>query len=185
MFILLLYTQKEINAAFIGFFLISFTLGLAAEMIGTNTGWLFGNYSYGNALGYKINNVPLIIGLNWVVIIYCSGITTQVFLNKFLDKLTAKTGNPRPSLKALSVIVDGATLALLFDWIMEPVAIKLGFWTWAGDGNTPFFNYFCWFLLSILLLTCFHFTHFNKHNKFAVNLLLIQLMFFLLLRTFL
>ena len=85
----------------------------------------------------------------------------------------------------MSVIVDGATLAVVFDWLMEPVAVKLGFWTWGGDGSIPLYNYICWLVISMLLLTIFHFCKFNKENKFAVNLLLIQALFFLILRTFL
>ena len=73
----------------------------------------------------------------------------------------------------------------VFDWLMEPVAVKLGYWVWQGDGSIPMLNYICWFLISLLLLAVFHFAKFNKQNKFAVNLLLTQLMFFLLLRTFL
>ena len=66
---------------------------------------------------------------------------------------------------------------------MEPVAIQLGYWKWSGD--IPVFNYACWFLVSLVLLLFFHFLKFDKENKFAVDLLLIQSMFFLLLRTFL
>jgi len=40
-------------------------------------------------------------------------------------------------------------------------------------------------LISILLLTVFNFFNFRKENKFAVNLLLTQALFFLVLRTFL
>lgn len=36
-------------------------------------------------------------------------------------------------LKALSVIVDGATLAVFMDQVMEPVAVQLGYWKWNGD----------------------------------------------------
>ena len=86
-------------------------------------------------------------------------------------------------LKSLSVIIDGATLAVFFDWLMEPVAVKLGYWQWI-NGEIPFFNYVSWFIISIILLSVFQHSKFSKHNKFAVNLLLIQLMFFLLLRTF-
>jgi putative membrane protein len=81
------------------------------------------------------------------------------------------------------VIIDGATLAVLLDLLMEPVAIKLGLWKWVGEA-VPLYNYLCWFAISALLLTIFQFCNFNKQNKFAVNLLLIQAMFFLLLRTF-
>ena len=182
MFFLLLYTQRKINRAFLFFMATCFIIGIAAEIIGTKTGWLFGKYVYGDVLGPEVKNVPWIIGVNWFIIIYCCGVSIQLLLSKILDKLSLETGKPKPVLKAASIIVDGATLALLFDWIMEPVATDLGYWSWAGD-IIPFYNYVCWFIISSLLMAVFHFSQFNKDNKFAVNLLLIQMMFFLILRT--
>lgn len=185
MFVLLLWTQREKNTYFFLFLVTCFSVGIAVEMVGIHTGILFGNYSYGNVLGYKIQGVPLLIGANWFIIIYCSGISIHTILMKAINRISADTGKRPMALKALSVIIDGATLAVFFDWLMEPVAVKLGYWAWKGDGSIPVFNYLCWFIVSILLLTVFHFAKFNKQNKFAVNLLLIQLMFFLILRTFL
>ncbi len=185
MFALLVWTQKEKNSYFLIFIGAVFFLGFAMEIIGVNTAALFGEYQYGNALGYKFKNVPLIIGINWFVIIYCCGISMHTLLMKAINRIASDTGKKPMVLKALSVIIDGATLAVFFDWVMEPVAVKLGYWQWEGNGSVPFYNYICWFMASILLLTLFHFSKFNKQNKFAVNLLLTELMFFLLLRTFL
>lgn len=184
-FALLIWTQTEKNISFSLFLLICLVVGISVEIIGTNTGVLFGDYTYGNVLGFKINNVPVLIGINWFIIIYCCGISIHTLLMKTINRVAADTGKTPVVLKALSVIIDGATLAVFFDWLMEPVAVKLGYWTWNGDGSIPMFNYICWFVISLLLLAVFHFAKFNKQNKFAVNLLLIQLMFFLLLRTFL
>lgn len=184
-FALLIWTQENRNSFFYLFVVAVFITGFLAEVAGVNTGLLFGNYTYGNVLGIKWKNVPLLIGINWFIIIYCSGISTHALLMKVINRLAAITGGPSGMLKATSVIVDGATLAVLFDWLIEPVAVKLGYWQWLGDGNIPMFNYLSWFVISALLLTVFHFCKFNKQNKFAVNLLLIQFMFFLVLRTFL
>jgi bisanhydrobacterioruberin hydratase len=184
-FTLLIWTQTDKNLNFLVFFASCFILGIVVEIIGVNTGILFGDYSYGNVLGPDIKNVPVLIGINWFLIIYCCGISIHTLLMKAINRIAADTGKTPMALKALSVIIDGATLAVFFDWLMEPVAVKLGYWAWHGDGAIPLFNYICWFVISLLLLTIFHFAKFNKQNKFAVNLLLIQLMFFLLLRTFL
>jgi putative membrane protein len=184
-FALLVWTQQEKNINFFLFMLICFAAGIAVEVIGVNTGILFGEYTYGDVLGYKVRNVPVLIGVNWFIIIYCCGIGIHTLLMKAINRIAADTGKSPMALKALSVIVDGATLAVFFDWLMEPVAVKLGYWIWNGDGTIPIFNYISWFIISLVLLTAFHFIKFNKQNKFAVNLLLIQLMFFLLLRTFL
>jgi putative membrane protein len=183
-FVLLLWTQKEKKLAFWLFITAVFIIGFTAEVIGVNTGLLFGNYNYGNVLGTKWQQVPLLIGINWVIIIYCCGIGVTILLLKIIQPATGGISQPSNTLKALSVITDGATLAVLFDWLMEPVAVKLNFWQWDGN-NIPVYNYACWFFISILLLALFHLCRFNKQNKFAVNLLLIQFLFFLILRTFL
>ena len=182
---LLFYTQDKKNVSFYLFFIICFVVGIGVEIIGTSTGWLFGQYRYGTILGPAIKNVPLIIGVNWFIIIYCCGVSIHTMLAKLNVKLSEQTGKPSKAIQTLSVVVDGATLAVLSDWLIEPVAVKLGYWQWLGNGDIPLYNYVCWFAISIILLYIFQYLQFVRQNKFAVNLLLIQAMFFLLLRTFL
>ena len=128
MLVLLFWTQVEKNIYFFLFFLLCFVIGIMVEVAGVNTGLLFGEYKYGTVLGYKLKNVPLIIGVNWFVIIYCCGISIHTLLMKAINRISADGGTKPKTLRALSVIIDGATLALFFDWVMEPVAIKLGYW---------------------------------------------------------
>ncbi len=182
---LLFYAQKKINASFILFFVACFVVGIAVEYIGISTGALFGNYEYGTVLGPGIQNVPFIIGINWFIIIYCCGIAVHSLLSNLSAKLSNNIVQPSPLMRTLSIIVDGATLAVFLDWLIEPVAVKLGYWQWLGDGEIPMYNYISWFAVSMLLLLVFQKLSFNKQNKFAIHLLLIQAMFFLLLRTFL
>lgn len=182
---LLFITQKQKNSAFFLLILVCGVTGFLAEVIGTSTGLLFGNYKYGNVLGFKVKDVPLLIGVNWFVAVYCVGIISsqmQAWSNKKLIEMDATISNKT---KTLSFIFDGAILATFFDFIMEPVAVKLGFWQWLGDGSIPFYNYVCWFVISALLLLVFRLLSFNKHNPLAVHLFIIQLLFFLLLRLFL
>ncbi|MDO9376778.1 MAG: carotenoid biosynthesis protein [Ferruginibacter sp.] len=184
-FALLVWTQQGKNSYFFAFLALVFCIGFAVEAIGVNTGQLFGDYSYGTVLGPKWQHAPLVIGINWIIVICCCGITTHTMITQAAANLPTGTGGKISGLRALSVIVDGATLAVIFDWLMEPVAVKLGFWTWHSGAGIPTYNYFCWFIISAVLLTLFHFARFSKPNKFAINLLLIQSMFFLILRTFL
>lgn len=185
MFFLLLYTQSVRSNSFFLFIAICFVTGIAVELIGTKTGLLFGDYAYGDVLGISFSGVPLIIGINWFIVIYCCGISMSALLNKIMRKQTSAELSYSPKIKVASLIFDGATIAVLFDWLMEPVAVKLGYWKWGGFGEIPLYNYVCWFLISIFLLILFDRLKFKKTNKFAVHLLLIQAMFFLLLRTFL
>ncbi len=186
-FLLIVWTQKEKNIFFWVFAALIFLIGFLSEVIGVNTGLLFGNYSYGSALGIKYKAVPLIIGINWFIVIYCCGVSVTAFLQKIINSIPAVPGNelkPSAALKATSVIIDGATLAAIFDWLIEPVATELGYWQWKNN-EIPLYNYVCWFGISLLLMTLFRSLSFEKSNKFAINLLLIQVMFFLILRTFL
>ena len=181
---LLIITHPSKNKNFILFFLITVVCGFAAEAIGVNTGFLFGNYTYGNVLGLKFLNVPIIIGINWFIIIYYTGMITQAYENFMLKKMQEQGVDLKNQLKVISFIADAALLAVTFDWVMEPVAVKLGFWQWK-DGTIPSYNYMCWIIISALLLAVFRKLNTGKRNIFAVHLLIIQLLFFLVLRTFL
>ena len=182
---LLFYTSHNVNTALMVFFAVCFITGITVEIIGTSTGMLFGNYAYGQVLGPGIKNVPLIIGVNWFIIMYCCAAAIESLFIYLASKYPPATVKQSNLIKHISIIVDGATLAVLFDIVLEPAAIKLGYWQWAGDGTVPLYNYFCWFLVSICLLAICRLLKLQIKNKFAVNLLLIQIMFFLLVTTFL
>ena len=186
MLFLIIWIQENKNKAFYLFFAGASLIGLFTEVIGVNTGMLFGNYSYGTILGIKIAGVPIIIGLNWFVVLYCAVATLNYFNQYFIrNNKTEKRNTLLSGPIDLYLVIAGALLATFFDWIMEPIAVSLGFWTWAGDGQIPIFNYLTWFCVSILILSLFRLTKFRPENIFAVRLFLIQLIFFILLRVFL
>jgi putative membrane protein len=45
------------------------------------------------------------------------------------------------------IILLAALLAVCFDLILEPVAVKLGYWYWAH--NIPLQNYLAWFVITL------------------------------------
>ncbi len=184
-FVLVIWTQKQRKLAFYLFIAIAFITGMVTEMIGVNTGLLFGNYEYGSVLGPKINKVPWLIGINWFIVVYCSGVVMEYSRVWIQKKFYSEGETLSKGIVFLSLVMDAAFLTTFFDWVMEPVAVQLGFWSWLGDGTIPFKNYFCWFIISALLLVVFKLLRFHKHNQFAVHLLIIQLLFFGVLRTFL
>ncbi|HMO61350.1 MAG TPA: carotenoid biosynthesis protein [Ferruginibacter sp.] len=185
-FALITWTQKDKPIAFWLFLLAVFAAGYVVEAIGVNTGKIFGAYKYGTVLGPKILATPIMIGINWCIVMYCCGISAYSLLMHLQGGGYKQNLQISKSVKVLSLLVDGATLATFYDWIMEPVAIQLGFWEWTGDmGVIPWYNYFCWFIISMIMLGIFHIAPFRKRNKFAINLLLVQLLFFLILRIYL
>ena len=182
MVVLLVWTQTRKNRGFYFFLLSCFFIGLGVEMIGVQTGSLFGNYSYGAVMGYKVMDTPLILGVNWFTVIYCSGMSAYILISRQIDRTSLRTGERKMKSKAIPIILGGALSATFYDWLMEPVAVRLGYWSWNGAGAIPVYNYVSWFLISVVLLSIFHVCKFEKLNKFAVNLMLIQLLFFFLLR---
>lgn len=182
---LLIYTQKEKNSAFFLFVIFCYVVGFIVEYIGVNFHLLFGEYRYLKAMGVQWKGVPLVIGVNWFIIMYCCAVSVQMFLNFMWNRLRNREQPYRNNVGYVAVILDAALLATFFDWIMEPVAVQLGYWEWLGNGSIPMLNYVSWMLISALLMLLFRLLSFDKHNQFAVNLLLIQFMFFLILRTLL
>ncbi len=179
---LIFWTQQSLSWPFIVFALLAFVIGFAAEYLGVHTGLLFGDYVYGKPFGPKWHEVPILIGAQWLVTTYCLGIGMHM-LHQRLRRNPEGTYHRFPKWwSALSIVSDGALLAVIFDWVMEPVAVKLGYWHWKTP-DIPWLNYFSWFGVSLLILAIFHKLNFRKDNLFAINLLLIQFMFFLLLRT--
>lgn len=181
MFLLLANTQLKSIKNFLLSFAIAFVISMATEIIGVNTGLLFGEYQYGPVLGPKILGVPWLIGLNWFVIVYCSG----SFLFQSIELMKSKLNIPLTRATSTTVVVlGGAAMATFFDFILEPVAVKLNFWTW-NNGDIPLFNYLCWFVVSAVLLRInLQLKQVNAH-VFASSLLIIQAVFFLMLNLFL
>lgn len=139
----------------------AFLLGFLAEWLGVHTGLLFGNYTYGKTLGIKLFDIPLMIGVNWFLLIYAVGVTMQ-----------------RSRLKsAFFRVVTGAAILVLLDLLIEPVAIKFDYWHWV-DVSIPLKNYICWFLVSVLMLGVFEWFDFKKQSKAAPVLLVTEFVFF-------
>ena len=67
-----LIIDEELNIREAAILASIFIFGYSVELIGIKTGLLFGEYSYDTALGFKLLDVPLIIGLNWVIIVVAS-----------------------------------------------------------------------------------------------------------------
>jgi putative membrane protein len=137
-------------------------VGYLIEILGVKTGLIFGNYQYEGALGIKMANVPPLIGLNWILMIY-SSITV---LQQFRIKNTAL------------VIVIGAICITLLDLLIEPVAIELNFWSWQNN-IVPLQNYIGWFITALLLNAILVIGNSkNNKNALALPIFLMQIAFF-------
>jgi len=161
-FTVLLLALKNHSLRFYTFVFAGFSIGMIAEWIGVHTGLLFGNYVYGINLGPLWYGVPLIIGINWVMLTIISGsIAERLKMNWFLKA------------------VVGTFLMLFLDLLIEPIAILSDYWTWSGD--IPFSNFVGWFLIAFVIQLLYFSIRLGEQNKVATVLYFLQLIFFLIL----
>jgi bisanhydrobacterioruberin hydratase len=148
------------------FFIFTFIWGFFIELIGVNTGSIFGHYEYDFALGFKIYNTPPVIGINWVLTSYCIAISTNHFLGESKNWI----------LKALFASLGMVVL----DFFIEPVATKTGMWHWENN-IIPLKNYIGWFFTSLPIQLLFFKLMGDVKNKIAIVLLILMFLFFFVL----
>ena len=146
---------------------VIFLLGMSVEILGVATGYPFGNYHYGDSLGSKLFDVPIIIGINWFMTAYISYHLAKSFLNN-------------PYIR----IVSATLLMLLLDFLLEPIAPKLDYWHWEND-VIPAMNFVSWYLVGLACVYIIDLNNNDTINRSARNLFFIQLVFFVLLNLFL
>ena len=162
--IIVLYPfKKKFEKKNIVWIISVFVFTFLLEVIGVATGLVFGDYSYGDVLGIKLFNVPLIIGINWTLVVAGAiQISNKITGNKFL--LPLLTG----------------ILAVLFDIFLEPVAIIFGYWYW-DSYSIPLQNYIAWFVISFVAAALYEKLKIKFKNKLLVHYYFIQLVFFMTL----
>jgi putative membrane protein len=140
--------------------ILIFLIGYSIETIGVATGVLFGSYTYGASFGFKILDTPLVIGINWLFLAL-SSYGVILFFTK----------------KAVWLIVLPPVLMTSLDVLVEPVAMKLGFWSWAND-IIPLQNYVMWYLTSIVIHVLICFFRPNINAKISFTIIGVQVSFF-------
>ncbi|MDD2530010.1 MAG: carotenoid biosynthesis protein [Bacteroidales bacterium] len=159
--LLFYYDRKATDRKRIIFFSFVFISSYIIEMIGVNTGLLFGKYQYHHGLGIKLFETPILIGINWILMIY---ITSSIF-----TKL--KYG-------FISQIIIPSSLMLIYDIIMERAAPKMEMWSWA-DNIIPIQNFLMWGLLAFVFHSIRYFLKIEIKNKMALPIYLAQIILFI------
>lgn len=157
---LMLLNHRVWNAGFAALMALIAVAGYLIEVLGVKTGMVFGEYAYGQVLGPMLWDTPLVIGLNWLLLVYATGnLAVRLNLPKVLQAGIAALG------------------MTLLDVMIEPVAMRLGFWSW-GWGTVPLQNYLAWFLAGFLLLLAFVNLRNHRPNPLALAVLVLQVVFF-------
>ncbi|RZS99098.1 carotenoid biosynthesis protein [Aquimarina brevivitae] len=111
--------------------LLPFLVGIFVEFLGVNYGLIFGEYAYGANLGYKVLGVPILIGVNWAILVYCSAAIAKRICPGWI-----------------SCAIIAAIMMVFLDLIIEISAPRFDFWEFK-NGVVPIQNYIGWFIVAI------------------------------------
>lgn len=161
--LILVYEKQKLSLRWISIAVLIYLLSWSIEYVGVSTGILFGSYHYGDTLGLKLFGTPLIIGVNWLILLMGSA------------SVVRKT-NWHPVLKVLAA----SALMTLLDVLIEQVAIQTDMWSW-DNNKIPFQNYVTWFVAALVLHSLWLLAYNKKGNPMAVRIFWIQWVFFAIL----
>jgi putative membrane protein len=126
-------------------------LSLSSELLGTSTGFPFGNYSYLSGLGYKIAGlVPFTIPLSWFYL----GLSSYLLARSGVDspkRFQDPSGlRPMSTWRQVLAIALGALMLTSWDFVLDPAMSQtaMPFWYWHQPGaffGMPYQNFVGWF----------------------------------------
>lgn len=152
-------SHKKILIPFLPIFITSFII----EVAGVQSGLIFGSYTYGKGLGIKLLDTPLLIGINWLFLVYC----TVIIADKFRVSNMIK-------------IISASLIMIIYDVILEQMAPRFDMWSFEG-GFAPVRNYISWFIISLLFHILIRVSGIKWENRLAAFVFFLQLIFFMIL----
>jgi putative membrane protein len=131
------------------FAVIACALSLSSELIGTGTGWPFGNYEYTSFLGYKVlDRVPYSIPLSW----FYMGLASYLLGSALASRYTRR----HRTAWALGL---GVWLLTVWDLVLDPAmaheSLSIRFWVWDETGpyfGMPIKNFIGWSVTGLLFM---------------------------------
>jgi putative membrane protein len=133
----------------LAFAVISGGISLASELIGTGTGWPFGNYEYTSFLGYKVlGRVPYSIPLSW----FYMGLASYLLGTLLADRLRL----PHRSVWSVGL---GVWFLIVWDLVLDPAmaheSLRIQFWVWDEVGpyfGMPVKNFIGWAFTGLVFM---------------------------------
>ena len=122
---------------------------VAFEAVGLATGFPYGRYQYGAALGPTLLGVPFLVPLAWLMIAWPSWILA--------DRLTRSVSSTRRH--GVRVALAAAVFAG-WDVVLDPQLVQAGYWTWShptpglpGIPTVPLTNLAGWLVAGGVVMT--------------------------------
>ncbi len=145
-----LYAYRQLGAWHCFSFAIpALVLSLGAELLGTSTGFPFGDYHYLTGLGYKVAGlVPFTIPLSWFYLGFSAYLIAYMGFKTIVgDRLSE-----------LGAILIGALLLTAWDFVLDPAMSQttMPFWAWDQPGaffGMPYQNFAGWFGTGVVFMS--------------------------------
>ena len=161
-FMIFFYANNDFSLSFLKTILLVFIIGYFIEVLGVRFKFIFGEYFYGETLGLKILNTPIIMGINWLSLSLSTfGIAAYVFKPKLL------------------IVLAASVLMVLTDMLIEPLSASLDFWYWKNS-VIPTQNYIAWFLVSLIIHSIILKSDIKLNPVLCFALLGSQILFFII-----
>ena len=161
--VLLTLGNKDYSKRYLIAFIAIYLTGFWVEVAGVHTEMLFGSYRYGAPLGLKFLEVPLIIGVNWFLVSFASMGIAATFTDRKWPRILLAT-----------------VLTVGIDFLIEPVAVELGFWKWQND-IIPVQNYVMWFVTALFIQMILFSAEIRMRKWICISVYAVQVFFFALL----
>ncbi|HEY9770778.1 MAG TPA: carotenoid biosynthesis protein [Coleofasciculaceae cyanobacterium] len=146
-----LYAYRTLGVwHWLSFMIPAIALSLGSELLGTSTGFPFGQYRYLSGLGYKIAGlVPFTIPLSWFYL----GFSAYVIALAGLKRWAISNW-----LCQLGAIVFGSLCLTSWDFVLDPAMSQapIPFWVWDQPGaffGMPYQNFAGWMGTGIVFMT--------------------------------
>lgn len=125
-----------------------FAMGI--ESLAVATGWPYGQFSYGDAIGVKVAGlVPWTVPFAWTPLV----LGTHAVAERARLRLP-RTVQPRNAMgEQVLGAVMGAALLVTSDLVLDPGAVRQKFWSYQDGGayyHVPASNYFGWLLSGLV-----------------------------------
>ena len=121
-----------------------------AEVIGHNSGFPFGRYTYTDALWPQVGGVPIQVPAAWLMMLPPAWAAGTAIFAKRLD---ANCATKWKQLAAFSIVAGLAFTA--WDLFLDPQMVAWGVWKWETPGpyfGVPAINFLGWALVAFLIL---------------------------------
>lgn len=134
----------------LSFMIPAIVLSLGSELLGTSTGFPFGEYRYLSGLGYKIAGlVPFTIPLSWFYV----GFSAYIIALAGLKRLAIADW-----MCQVGAIICGSLCLTSWDFVLDPAMSQaaIPFWVWDTPGaffGMPYQNFAGWMGTGIIFMT--------------------------------